>query len=264
MSEEVLTNHYTHTTFNDSNASAAKTFRQSAASTAGDPMAPIIQVQLQDTLVPDNFEGSGVANVLTLQPVIPILPGKIISYPQITRLTLNILATTPNPQRTTGIGDLTAFDQLVVKRSKSLSLGVGAVVVLPTASNDDLGQGKYQIGPSFSLLSNTDDWQLGFILQDQFSVAGDSDREAVHEMTWQPILNYVTGKWYMGVGDFTWLLDWENNNHLSIPFALQVGYVTRLGQYNYNFSIEPYKWITHSGPSDNWGIRFGVVLMLPE
>jgi hypothetical protein len=257
-----LPNHYTHKTVNDK--SGFKTFKQSAASAAGDPMAPIIQFTIQDTLAVDSHKESGVANRLTLQPVIPIAPGKIIPYIQVARVTFDVLSTTTSPDSQTGIGDLTAFDQFIVKRSRALSLGVGAIVVLPTASDDKLGQGKYQIGPSFSFLSNTGKWQFGSILQDQFSVGGQSDRDYVHEATWQPILNYVTGKWYFGVGDFSWTLDWHNQNHLDIPLAFQVGYVTKIGEYNYNFSIEPYKMLNYSGPSENWGIRFGLVLMLPE
>ncbi len=156
-------------------------------------------------------------------------------------------------------------DQLIVRRRASLSVGVGAVVVFPTASDDRLGQGKYQIGPSVSLISQTaNGWQIGVIVQDQISFAGDPDRPDVHQFGVQPILNYVTGKWYFGAGDFTSTFDWENGGAATIPLAFQAGYVTKIGKYHYNFSVEPFKVVKYDGPSADWGVRFGFVMLVPE
>jgi hypothetical protein len=197
--------------------------------------------------------------------VIPIPKGKPFRFPQIARVVVPLIMTTPNPDRTTGIGDLTITDQLIVKRSVSLSIGVGAVVVFPTASDDRLGQGKYQIGPSVSLISQTKTgWQIGVILQDQISFAGDPDRADVHQLGVQPILNYVTGKWYFGVGDFTSTFDWKNGGAATIPLAFQAGYVTKIGKYHYNFSVEPFKVVAHDGPSADWGVRLGFVILIRE
>jgi hypothetical protein len=239
--------------------------KQSAAEAAGDPTAPLIQFQFQNTFVPRSYDGDGSANYLVFEPVIPIPKGKGSRFPQIARITFPLLATTPDPNRKTGVGDLTISDELIVKRSPKLSIGIGAIAVLPTASDDVLGQGKYQIGPSISLIGQTPNgWQIGFIIQDQISVAGDSDHPEVHQLGIQPILNYITGKWYFGIGDFTTTIDWKENGQITIPLAVQAGYVTKLGKYTYNFSVEPFKIVTHHGPSPDWGVRLGFVVMLPE
>ena len=59
-------------------------------------------------------------------------------------------------------------------------------------------------------------------------------------------------------------IDWENGGAATIPVAFQVGYVTRIGRFHYNFSVEPFKLVAHQGPSADWGVRFGFVMLVPE
>jgi hypothetical protein len=243
----------------------AASHTQSSVQAAGDPTALIIQFQFQNTYAPSVYEGEGHANTLVFEPVIPMPKNRLIHYPQLLRLTFPMLVTTPRPNRKTGYGDLVVSDELIVMRSAAMSLGVGGIVVLPMASDDLLGQGKYQMGPSVSVISQPNEhWQIGVIIQNQISVAGDSDRDNVHQLTLQPILNYIRGKYYLGIGDFETIFDWEQGGSATIPLAVQLGYVTRIGKYDYNFSIEPFKVARHKGPTADWGIRLGFVMMVPE
>jgi hypothetical protein len=245
--------------------SGSVTQKQSSAQAAGEPTAPIIQFQFQNTYAPSVYEGEGHANTLVFEPVIPLPKNRLIHYPQLMRLTVPVFVTTPRPNRKRGYGDLVVSDELIVMRSAAMSLGVGGIVVLPTASDDLLGQGKYQLGPSVSVMSQPNEhWQIGILMQDQISVAGDSDRDNVHQLSLQPILNYIYGKYYLGVGDFEFTFDWEDGASATIPLAVQLGYVTRLGKYDYNFSIEPFKTVSHSGSAADWGVRLGFVMMIPE
>lgn len=82
----------------------------------------------------------------------------------------------------------------------------------------------------------------------------------------QPILNYLLGKWYIGIGDFTWTYDWKDNEGWTIPLGFQVGHITKIGRYNYNLSAE-FLWtpVNHGpGPVPERGVKFGLVWLLPE
>ncbi len=144
--------------------------------------------------------------------------------------------------------------------------GPGVTMVAPTASKDELGQGKWQLGPAFTLVyDKVGNWQLGGVIQNPTSVAGDSDREGVNTFQFQPLVNYLKGDWYFGAGDSNWTYDWKANDW-TIPLAFQAGRITRIGRHSLNFSLE-LAWTAVR--SDNlvvpkWGIRLGVVLMLPE
>ena len=65
------------------------------------------------------------------------------------------------------------------------------------------------------------------------------------------------------MGDFTWSFDWEQGDHPSIPIALQAGRVAHFQRQKWNFSVGPFYPFTDS-PSPQWGVRFGISLLLPE
>jgi len=65
---------------------------------------------------------------------------------QIIRPSIPII-TSPGPDRTTGLGDISLFDIFLPERYEWGAWGIGPVFVFPTATDDRLGQGKWQMGP---------------------------------------------------------------------------------------------------------------------
>jgi hypothetical protein len=234
---------------------------QSATEQAGDPTAPMDQYQVLWTLVPKTHGGDGWAQSMEFQAV-EFFPRFGALPVQLARITAPLL-TTPGPDRQTGLGDIAVFDQLVLKRSRKVSIGVGPALVLPTATHSSLGQGKWQLGVSVGVVnSQVQNLQLGFIAENYWSIAGDVSRPDVRALTLQPILNYVRGKWYFGAGDFVTSIDWTSGN-VTLPLAFQVGYVAEIGGHYYNFSVEPAYWAAYTTPAPQWGVRLGAVLMFP-
>lgn len=143
---------------------------------------------------------------------------------------------------------------------------MGPVFVFPTASDDRLGAGKWQAGLAGAVLYEAiPHLQLGVIVQNPISFAGDDDREDVNQLIVQPIaqVNFPKG-WYASMGDFNWTFDWENGGAATIPLALQLGRVVKIGSYDYNLSIEAAYAVAHDGPAPRWMIRIGFSLLLPE
>ncbi|HEY2117602.1 MAG TPA: hypothetical protein VGH37_00320, partial [Candidatus Acidoferrum sp.] len=67
---------------------------------------------------------------------------------------------------------------------------MGPALVIPTATNTILGQGKFSIGPSIVLLAQPGHWTLGVLANNVWSVAGDGSRPAVNQFLLQYFINY--------------------------------------------------------------------------
>lgn len=246
----------------DDSSSAQKPSLQAAAA---DPTWPLIQVTVDYDFAVSTDDGSGTAHRLLFQPVIPLAPFEKFPIGQIIRPSLPLLSS-PHPDHATGLGDLTVFDVFLPKRFSWGALGVGPVIVFPTATDDRLGQGKWQLGPAAALIYQAiPNLQLGVIVQNPISFAGDSDRDSVNQLLIQPIAQYnLPNGWYVSMGDFAWTFDWEAGAEATIPLAFQVGRVVPFFGQQWNLALQPFYTVAHAGPSARWGIRFGFSLLLPQ
>jgi hypothetical protein len=111
------------------------------AAQAGDPTAAVLQFQITNFLAPSSYNSDGYANVFNFQPIIPIRSTKKFPLSQIMRMTVS-LVTTPGPDRTTGLGDISFFDLFVPKPRSWGMWGAGVTAVAPAASKDELRTGQ--------------------------------------------------------------------------------------------------------------------------
>ena len=139
------------------------------------PVASLISVPIQNN---SNF-GVGdyerTQNVLNIQPVIPARLSE--KWNVISRIIQPIIWQ-PYPSQTTGgefgFGDMNPTFFLSPAKPGKLIWGAGPAFVIPTATNDILGQGKFSIGPSFVALTQPGHWTLGGLVNNVWSVAGSS------------------------------------------------------------------------------------------
>jgi hypothetical protein len=238
---------------------------ESLTAQASDPTAPLLQVQVTNFYAPSNRNADSYSNLLNFQPVIPVAANDVIPWHQVMRFTVPVI-TTPKPDRETGLGDISYFDIFVPGAEDWGIWGAGFTAVAPTASDDELGAGKFQLGPAFTAVYyKKKNWQIGAVVQNPVSFAGEGSRDDVAQLQIQPIINYLYGDWYFGAGDFNIIWDWEEDE-ATIPVAFQAGKIVKIGKYKYNLSAE-LAW-TAVYPDDTvtprWGIRLGFVWLLPE
>lgn len=247
------------------------------AAQATNPIANLMQFQIQNSFIPESYESSGYSNAFVLQPVIPIKLSKDGFFPfMVTRTTLPVL-TTPNfdgpVDGTTGLGDLT-FLALPVHQQKMGSWGamwgVGLATVIPTATDHRTGSGKFSLGPSaVAILSPSKSIQTGVLAYHLWDVAGDSNRTYVSKTLFQPVFNYhfkelfgQTG-WYAGLGDELWSYDW-NAQQLDLPISVRIGRVFKAGKLPLNVFFEPFGRPVHNGPTGKYGFKLNVTFLFPE
>ena len=166
----------------------------------------------------------------------------------------------------TGFGDLTTTLFASPAKTGAVVWGAGPVAVLPTASNPEtLGSGKLSLGPSGVLFWGPGNWTLGAVVWQVWSVAGDSDREAVSAMTAQWFINYNFGKgWALGTAPII-TCDWKaSEEQCTVPLGLQVSKVLRFGSRPVNLLLGYYDNVEHPEGAAEHQIRLQINLLYPQ
>ncbi len=246
----------------------------SLAEAATNPIANLVQFQVQNAYKWKNHNSSGYANVSTLQTVIPFkLPWERVPL-LITRTTLPYV-TTPDLGgpigRKSGFGDTEMLLLVTPKlKAKGVQVGLGINTAFPTAGDNDFtGSGKYQLGPSALYLNmRTPTWQwglFGYQLWDVASGRGGSDRPSVSKLSLQPVLTKHFKKgWYVASPDAPQTYDFKANKW-TWALGAQVGRVQKLGKL-------PVKWFAEvlynpeddNGPTDEWTAKVNLTFLFPK
>jgi hypothetical protein len=246
----------------------------SLAEAATNPIANLMQFQVQNTYNWENHNSSSYSNVTTLQAVIPVkLPWEAVPL-LITRSTLPYI-TTPNfegpEKRQRGFGDTEVLLLVTPKLdTKGIQLGFGINSAIPTAGDNDFtGSGKWQVGPSalyINMRTPKLQWGLfGYYLASFASTSNGSDRSHVSKLSLQPfITKHLDEGWYVGTPDTPQTYDYKSDKW---TWALggQVGRVTKLGKQPVKlFGEVLYNPEDDNGPNAEWTAKVNITFLLPE
>ncbi len=148
---------------------------------------------------------------------------------------------------TSGLGDLNAFGTYLAVNNAKTTLGVGPLIAIPTATDEDLGSGKWQAGAAlivFQVVSPQ--LQIGGLVTWQTSFAGDSDRSETNLMATQ-----LFGIWQLGTGYYlrsTGIMAFNlKSGDYNVPFGMGVGKVLKLEKVVFNIFAEPQFTVLHNG-----------------
>lgn len=172
-------------------------------------------------------------------------------------------------QRRTGLGDIVLWSAFSPQYEPPLVYGFGPTIMMNTASNDELGTGKWSAGPMATVAHITDKWIVGAVAQHWWSFAGDTDRDAVNLTDFQPIIRYRLNK-TTNIGmapniQYNWTAD--SGERLRLPVGLGISTVTNFGELPVAVGVEAYYFVESPdtfGPE--WGLRvfFTPVFPAPE
>lgn len=131
--------------------------------------------------------------------------------------------------KTSGFGDMLYVGLFGPKRGykledASIIWAVGPTIMMPTASKDILGTGKWSAGPSAVLVYNGSKWKFGFHLQQWWSFAGDDNRADVNMTNTQYFIFYSPDPdWAFGMSpNFT--VNWNAAPENQITFPIGFGF----------------------------------------
>jgi hypothetical protein len=234
------------------------------------PVASLVSVPLQN--ITDFHVGPFQRDrntILLFQPVIPIQLSE--NWNLITR-TIGALVYQPNiaqPQQGTfGLNDINPSFFLSPANPGKVIWGAGPTFLLPTATDNVLGTGKFSIGPAVVVLVQPGKWTLGALVSNLFSVAGPSSRPDVNFMTFQYFVNYNLKKGYYITLQPIITANWNvpSGNGWLVPVGGGIGRIMRLGFQPVNVNIQAYGNVKRPDnlPSPTWQLRFQIAFLYPK
>ncbi|MCA8978823.1 MAG: hypothetical protein KDC14_02260 [Planctomycetes bacterium] len=149
-----------------------------------------------------------------------------------------------------GLGDFNVFAAYVLSEPTSpVTYGVGPLLVIPTASDDALGSGRWQAGAAAVYFNAASpEIQFGGLVTYQTDFAGDSSRSGTSLMAVQPFCFYQLGGGRYVRSAPIMAFDLENGNY-NVPIGVGIGKVIKMSGGNVlNLFVEPQFTVLEDGP----------------
>ena len=233
------------------------------------PVASLISVPFQNST---DFNIGPFARDKDTLNIQPVYPSQIIkSWNLITRVITPVVFAPYISQEhmgTFGLGDIQpTFFFARTKRSKII-WGAGPALLLPTATDDNLGNGKWCAGPALVALVQPGHFTLGALVSNLWSFAGSSSRADVNTMSLQYFVNYNLQRgWFLNGGP-TLSANWNagSGNVWVVPFGGGFGRIFVLGHQAMNGSVSAYYNALRPDtlPSATWQLRVQLALLFPR
>jgi hypothetical protein len=247
----------------------AKASAGDLAKATQNPVASLVSVPLQNfTDFNIGPHGRDRNTVILFQPVVPFQLSE--NWNLITR-TIGALVYQPTisqpSQGTFGLNDINPSFFLSPAKPGKLIWGAGPTFLLPTASDDVLGTGKFSIGPSAVALVQPGKWTLGVLVSNLFSVAGPRGRADVNSMTLQYFINYNLKKGYYLTSAPINTANWNapSGNVWLVAVGGGIGRIMRLGFQPVNVGVQAYGNVKRPDnfPSPTWQLKFQIAFLYP-
>ncbi len=231
------------------------------------PVASLISVPFQLNYDGGYGPGDGHREVLNIQPVIPISLNEdwnVISRTIFPVIWQDDIAGESGSQF--GIGDITQsfFFSPKEPTAGGIIWGAGPVFLLPTASDDLLGSGKFGLGPTVVVLKQDGPWTVGTLANHIWSVAGDGDRKDISSTFLQPFVSYTTPDAWTFTFNTESTYDWKADQW-SVPLNFQVSKLVKFGDQPVSLTAGARYWAVapDNGP-EGWGARLAVTFLFPK
>jgi hypothetical protein len=246
---------------------------EALAKAAQNPIADMISLPFQNNTNLNAGPKSQTQNVLNIQPVYPFNLDP--EWNLVTRTIIPVISQpdfgVPNAERKNGLGDFqfSAFLSPKKPTPSGWTWGVGPVLQLPTATNDVLGQGKWGLGPTAVALhiEKGSPWLYGALINNVWSVGGDSGRRAVNQMLLQPFVNYNFPEHPGRYLTFSPIVtaNWNaRGEQWTVPIGLGMGQLFRIGTQPVNVQAHAYYNLVKPEQAGNWTVRLQFQLLFPK
>lgn len=242
----------------------------SLAQAAQNPIASMISLPLQSNTNFDVGPLRKTQEIFNIQPVIPVDLGA--DWNLVTRTVLPVMsqpALQAGDSRVGGLGDIQFSALLSPKQAAGGWVwGAGLVAQLDSATNDQLGQGAWGLGPTAVVLKLGSPWVYGALVNNVWSVSTDAGRPAVNQMLVQPFVNYnfpdAPGRYLSFSPMITANWQADGGQRWTVPLGLGVGQITRFGAQPVNVQAAGYYNVERPEGGARWQLRLQVQFMFPR
>jgi len=254
------------------------------AKAAQNPLASVISTPIQWN---SNFgmgEEDRTQNVILFQPVLPFSLGSKLTL--ITRHILPIInqpaldgdgpAFGPIPMppgrppeefdRATGLGDYSGTFWLSPAGSGDLTWGLGATLLIPTATKPAFGAGKWGAGPSGVLVWMPGSWVTALIVSNTWSFAGNDERDDVNQLYAQMVANLNVGNgWYLTSAPVI-TANWEveSDDRWTVPIGGGGGRIFKIGSLPNDVRVQAFGYLAKPENGPAWSLQLQWKLMFAK
>jgi hypothetical protein len=234
------------------------------------PVASLISVPFQfnfDSRIGPGDDGRRAT--LNIQPVVPIQINP--EWNLISRTILPVISQgdiAPGAGHQFGLGDTlqSLFLSPRAPGPSGIVWGLGPAVLVPTATDDLLGNGRWGIGPTAVVLRQSGPWTVGALTNHVWSVGGStrSGTDNVSNTLVQPFIAYTTADAWTFTLNSESTYDWSNDK-LTIPINATIAKLVRIGQQRVSLFVGAryYAFSPDAGPK-GLGFRAGMTLLFPR
>jgi hypothetical protein len=229
------------------------------------PIAALISVPIQSNIDFGVGPGDGTIWRTNIQPVIPF--GISEDWNVISRTILPVvdqegLAAAGDALDASGLGDTTQSFFFSPKESSPI-WGVGPVLLIPSATDDLLGGGKWGVGPTAIVLKQDGPWTYGALVNHLWDVAGDDSRAAVNATFLQPFISYILPTKTTLTLNTETTYDWTNDQW-TVPLNFQVSQLFKVGDQPMQAFAGARYYAEKPANGPDWGIRMGLIFLFPK
>jgi hypothetical protein len=191
----------------------------------------------------------------------------------VTQLSIPFFETAPlgpgsGDDRKSGFGDIQLVSILGPSRTSGWLWGIGPTFIFPSASNDALGQGKWQAGPAAVAGYLGSKWTAYLVAQQWWSFSGEDDRPRTRQLQLEYVLlRSLPNDWVIGMQP-SMEVDWTESggNKVLFPIGAGVGKTVRIGNLPVQIWVEadyyPVRPDDLSAP--RWGIDIQIIPVIGE
>ena len=237
------------------------------------PVGALYSLPFKFTL--DSGASDGEVFVLNIQPVIPVTVG---NWNLINRVIVPLIDTPggvsgtpeiPNPvgdDGATGLGDINYSVYVSPAEPGKVIWGIGPSLMMDTASDDELGSGKWSAGPTAVVLIQPKPWTIGLLGRQLWDFAGDSDRKSFNQLLLEPFINYnLDNGWYL-ISDMILTANWEadSSNTWTIPLGGGAGKMFAIGNQKMNTKLEAYYNVVKPDGAPDWSMSWTLQFLFPR
>ena len=229
---------------------------------AANPIADLLSFPFQNNTDFGLGPYDRTANVLNVQPVIPLAGGRVITRTIFPFAWIPDI-TAESGMHSSGLADI-LFTSWYVPTSGSVTWGVGPVLEFPTGG-EMRGSQKWSAGLSGVLLAQPGNWTVGLLANNVWSFAGDADRDDVNKGILQYFVVLQLGNgWYVNSAPII-TVDWtaDEDQRWKVPFGAGGGKLIWFGKLPVNIQSQAYYFAVKPDVGPEWQLRVQVQFLLP-
>jgi len=250
------------------------------AKASQNPITMIYSLPIQNNTYFGLGDSDEIKNIANFQPVIPMDITE--DWDIVWRMVMPIVTTPGIPtsfnqnneatifqNSTTGLGDTTLSAFLAPKKSGKFIWGAGAILYIPTASDNVLKTKQWGAGPSFVGLVIDNKWTYGMLIMNVFSFGVDKNigGKKIDFLQMQPFVNYNMGDgWFLTTVPFITAKWKEKQKDIwTVPLGGGFGKGFKIGDIPVSTSVQAYYNIVKPETmGEDWQLRIQAQIFFPR